>query len=187
MALADARLDMAREFPDWINPWKAAEGQRTFSGTVPLSRLERLRPLLESSDGEVGFKARFYLDSQRRAIVEIEVTAELPLRCQVSLEEYTHRVQRTSQLTVIEDEMGQLDLPEDHEATCTEDGRLSLASLAEDECILAIPQVPRKPGLKPPGSGAERDTSAGQKTYKPFAVLEKLLNAPETDQDSDSS
>ena len=178
---------MAREFPDWIDPWKAAEGQRIFSGNIPLSRLERLRTLLASSEGEVAFKARFHLDTQRRAMVDIEIAGSLPLKCQVSLETYLHRVERASRLTVIEHEMDQLELPEEHEATCVEDGRLSLAHLVEDECILALPQVPRRPGLKFEATQDQAGPSNGQDTYKPFARLGDMLKPAGTEPESDNS
>mgnify|MGYP000657491512 CR=1 FL=1 len=41
---------MAKEFPEWVDPWKVAEGRRIFEGTIPLARLTRLQPLL--ADGE---------------------------------------------------------------------------------------------------------------------------------------
>ena len=48
---------MSRDFPDFIDPWKAAEGQRVFFGTVPLKRMQRLSPLLVSAEGEADFEA----------------------------------------------------------------------------------------------------------------------------------
>ena len=44
---------MSREYPDWISPARAAEGKRTFSGTIPLSRMKRLESLLVNVQGEV--------------------------------------------------------------------------------------------------------------------------------------
>ena len=178
---------MAREFPDWIDPWKAAEGQRIFSGVLPLSRLGRLSSLLASTEGEVAFKTRFHLDAQRRALVDIEVAGELPLICQVSLETFLHRVERNSRLTIIENELDQLELPEEHEATCVEDGRLSLASLVEDECILALPQVPRRPGLEFEPDTDRAGASSGEDTYKPFARLGELLGPTGTEPESENS
>ena len=177
---------MAKEFPEWIDPWKAAEGRRVFSGSIPLAGLTRLRPLLADAEGEVTFSARFYLDAQKRATVDVKVVAELSLTCQVSLEDYAHRVERNSRLTIIEDERDQLALPEDEEATCASEGRLSLAGLVEDECILALPQVPRKPGQlldRPGDAGPSQDK---QDTYKPFADLGHMLKAKGSGQEPDN-
>jgi uncharacterized protein len=175
---------MAREFPDWIDPWKAAEGNRSFRGSIPFSAMERLAPLLAGSEGTVRFVVRFSLDGQRRAMVDVEAQADLPLVCQVSLEPYEHAVDRVSRLAVIEEEADQLRLPEGYEGTCTEAGRLNLVRLVEDECLLAMPQVPRKPGLEfEPYStgGTER---AEEKTRKPFADLGEMLKARRAEQDS---
>lgn len=173
---------MSREFPDWINPWKAAEGGRMYRGTVPLERLRRLAPLLAETTGEACFRARFWLDSQKRAMVDIEVEAGLPLVCQVSLERFRLPVQRHSSLAVVETESEQTSLPEEYEATCAHEGRLGLDELVEDELLLALPQVPRKPGLERPQ--AEPDEAAAddeQETYRPFAGLQKLLQGERKD------
>lgn len=175
---------MAKEFPDWVDPWKAADGRRIFTGSVPFSTMKRLLPLLAEDEGSVCFTVRFDRDSQNRAMVDVSVKAELPLLCQVSLEVYRHAVERSSRLVVIEDEAQQQGLPEGYEGTCAEDGRLSVASLAEDECLLAIPQVPRKSGLKfePYSTGGEAPEE--DRTRSPFAGLGDLLKARGTGQDS---
>jgi uncharacterized protein len=178
---------MAREFPDWVDPWKAAEGHRIFGGSIPLGAMNRLSPLLANTEGEAEFTVRFSLDGQRRVQVDIDVEAELPLVCQVSLEEYRHRIRRTSRLTVVETQAEQQDLPEGTEGTCTEDGRLKMAHLVEDECLLALPQVPRKPGLEFEGFSTGGDEAAVRRTNKPFAELGEMLKTRRTDQDSGNS
>ena len=37
---------MPREFPEFVDPWKAADGKRLFQGTIPLRWMRRLAPLL---------------------------------------------------------------------------------------------------------------------------------------------
>jgi uncharacterized protein len=133
------------EFPDRVDPWKAADGQRTFHGTMPLSRMGRLAPLLESTDGEARFTASFDYDRQKQLTVELEVEAGLSLMCQRSLEPYTEQIRRRSVLAVIEDISEQDELPENYEAVLVQDGRLTLLQLVEDELLLGVPQVPRNP------------------------------------------
>ena len=60
---------MSRDFPDFIDPWKAAEGHRVFHGTMPLKKMRRLSLLLASAEGEAGFEACFYFDPQSNAII----------------------------------------------------------------------------------------------------------------------
>src|SRR5210317_1678587 len=94
---------MSREFPDLLNPWKAADGRRTFEGTMPLARMQRLLPLLAPRQAEGGastsadavtdapvawndawFRADFAHDGQGNVTVELWVEAELTLVCQRS-------------------------------------------------------------------------------------------------------
>lgn len=157
---------MSREFPDWLDPWKAADGRRTFAGTMPLKRLERLTPLLapvaagsglaaEAGSGsdlglagewpDARFSAAFFHDSQGMVVIDLHVEARLPLVCQRSLEPYFEPVQRHSILTVVRDVAEQEFVPEHYEPVLAEQGRLALQVLVEDELLLAVPQVPRNP------------------------------------------
>lgn len=178
---------MSREYPDWVNPWKAAEGNRVFSGTIPLARMQRLAPCLAGVEGEASFTARFGLDSQRRVMVDVEVTAVLVLVCQVTLETFPYPVNRRSRLAVVASEGEQQGLPDDYEATCTENGRLAFERLVEDELLLSLPQVPRKPGLQAVdfSTGGSDNTSVAQpETYKPFAGLGDLLHGRQAKQET---
>ena len=139
---------MSREYPDWISPGRAAEGKRIFSGTIPIVRMKRLAALLVDAQGDASFTAAFRTDLDRRVIIDLQVEAALPLVCQASLEVYHEQVNRRSELAVIDDDNEQDDMPDNYEPVVTENGRLAIASLVEDELLLGLPQVPRKPGLK---------------------------------------
>ena len=176
---------MSREYPDWISPGRAAEGKRSFSGTIPLVRMKRLVPLLVDAQGggslgEASFVATFRMDLDKRVIIDLQVEAALPLICQASLEVYDEQVMRSSELAVIEHLSEEADLPSNYEPVQTEKGRLAIASLVEDELLLALPQIPRKPGLQ------KVEYSTGGKVIKkaepsegakknPFAVLQDML------------
>jgi len=138
---------MSREYPDWLDPWKAAEGHRTLAGSMPLKRMPRLRPLLASSEGEVRFSAAFDFDQQARVTISIAVDGQLPLICQRSLEPYLEPVHRQSLLGVIENISEEAMMPLNYEPVLVENRRLALLDLLEDELLLGLPQVPRKPQL----------------------------------------
>jgi len=132
---------MSREFPDWINPWSAAEARREFSGTVALRRLDRLAPLLQldaeaAGAGSAGDEARFELscslDQDRRPRLDLRVVASLPLQCQASLELYREAVDRRASLGVIESEAEEEMLPPHLEPVLAPEGRLALITLVED-------------------------------------------------------
>ena len=171
---------MSREFPDWISPGRAAEGKRIFGGTIALSRLKRLAKLLVEADGEASFEAAFKFDMDKRVIIDLQVKADFPLLCQASLEVYNEHVQRRSELVVIDQEYDQEDLPDNYEPVLTENGRLAIASLVEDELLLGLPQIPRKPGLEKvefsTGGIAPKSVQTQKETRKnPFAALQGLL------------
>ena len=171
---------MSREYPDWISPGRAAEGKRIYSGTIAISRLKRLSALLEDDQGEASFVAAFRSDIDKRVIVELQVEAKLPLICQASLEVYDEHVNRRGELAVIDDEYQAGDLPESYEPVLTENGRLAIASLIEDELLLGLPQIPRKPGLSKveySTGGKPRKSLEPQKKAKknPFAALQGMI------------
>ncbi len=171
---------MSREYPDWISPGRAAEGKRIFSGTIPFSRMKRLAVELVDAQGEASFTASFRVDMDKRVVIDLQVEAALPLVCQASLEVYNEIVNRQSELAVIDDKNEQDEMPEHYEPVQTENGRLAIASLVEDELLLALPQVPRKPGLQKVeySTGGlptvEEGPEAGVKK-NPFAALQDML------------
>jgi len=181
---------MSREFPDLLNPWKAADGRRTFQGTMPLQRMRRLVELLAPQDrplepgaAEIGwkdpwFRADFAHDAQGNVTIELWVEAELPLICQRSLRPYLERVKRHSLLAVVENAEDQERLPEDYEPVLVEQGHMALLEVVEDELLLAVPQVPRDPtvaevNLSTDGSGPAEVTS--EPLRRPFEGLADLL------------
>lgn len=172
---------MSREFPDWVNPWSAAEGRRVYRGTLPLSRMKRLLALVESDAGEARFTAAFSQDMDRRPVVDIVVEASLRLMCQASLEAYDEVITRQSSLAVIESEAEIERLEDGAEPVKTDSGRLAFLDLVEDELILGLPQVPRRPGLdavtfesRSPDMPEVEEEAKGSNS--PFAGLDRMLD-----------
>lgn len=186
---------MSREFPDWVDPWKAADGRRTFQGTMPLKWMKRLSPLLAPVDQgadpgaewpDARFSATFGHDREGTVTVNIEVEAALPLVCQRSLETYLEQVSRHSELAVLESLEAQDLVPEHYEPVLAEHGRLALLDLVEDELLLAVPQVPRNPELRAirhstdagaqiVDEGGDDSGEEAERTHRPFENLAELL------------
>jgi uncharacterized protein len=124
-------------------------------------------------------------------IVDLQVEAALPLMCQASLEVYDEQVKRRSELVVIDheheqDDRGQDKWPENYEPVISEHGRLAVASLVEEELLLGLPQIPRKPGLEKveysTGGEVPASVTRQQKAKKnPFAALQQMLQRDEQD------
>jgi uncharacterized protein len=183
MATGDSEA-MSREFPDLLNPWKAADGRRTFEGTMPLRRMHRLQSLLAPQEDsgvawkDPWFRADFGHDSQGTVTVELWVEAELPLTCQRSLRAYLEPVKRHSLLAVVESVEEQELLPEDYEPVLVEQGHMALLDVVEDELLLAVPQVPRNPEVAKVDlstDGAAPAEPAAEPTRRPFEGLAGLL------------
>jgi len=183
---------MSREFPDFVDPWKAADGQRTFQGTMPIKRMKRLLPMLApmndgqddnlTGPGEAGFSARFSYDEQGLVTIHLSVEAELLLMCQRSLAPYSEKLQRQSILAVIEDVADQDSLPELYDPVLVEHRRMALLDIVEEELILAVPQVPKNPDIKAielSTDGVVRTPSVSEEeqSHKPFAGLAGLIKA----------
>jgi len=171
---------MSRDFPDFVDPWKAAEGQRVFRGTMPLKKMTRLSPLLASSGGEARFEIYFYFDLQHNAIIKVSIEADLILLCQRSLKKYTETVKRSSLLAVIRELSEQDMLPENYEPLLHEAGKLAMLDLAEDELLLAIPQIPKDPAVDEIELSTDGEVSSPSDDNKeilqrPFAGLDGLL------------
>ena len=174
---------MSREFPDWINPWAAAQGRREFHGTWPLAKMPRLAELLCARGGDARFSLKLGMDIDQRPVMALSVKAELPLTCQASLQPYLHAVEREVELGVVES-MDEVDLlPEHLEPVLVENGRLAVVTLIEDELLLGMPQVPRNPALDTlvvgVGDTAEPPPAkAGDELRQhPFARLGDMLSA----------
>jgi uncharacterized protein len=183
---------MSREFPDFIDPWKAADGRRTFQGTMPLKRLKRLGPMLAPEGGgqdeqlvardDARFIARFSYDEQGLVTIRLDVEAVLPLICQRSLAPYREKINRRSILVAIEDLGEQELIPESYDPVLVEQRRLALQDIVEEELLLAIPQVPRNPEieeieLSTDGKVRISSDAGKEQSYRPFAGLAGLMKA----------
>ena len=170
---------MSRDYPDWVNPWTAAEGQRQFAGSMALSQMLRLLPLLSSEGGQVRFELAFQLDQERRPEIDIQVFAELPLICQRSLQQYLEPIRRQSVVSVVMTQAEQDLLPEAAEPVLVEEGRIALKRLVEDELLLAVPLVPRNPDVDIVDLSTGEDEIVEDEKRQPFAELAKLKSSLE--------
>lgn len=187
---------MSREFPDYIDPWKAADGRRRFQGTLPLKRLKRLEPMLAPADEKLqtgplarhdaAFSASFGYDEQGLVTIKIHVEASLPLICQRSMEPYQEKVERNSLLVVIERVSEQDQVPESYEPVLVENRRLAIQDIVEEELLLAVPQVPKNPEvaaieLSTDGETRKPSVPEDRQRHRPFAGLAGLMKADTED------
>ncbi|MCC5864924.1 MAG: DUF177 domain-containing protein [Wenzhouxiangella sp.] len=161
---------MSRDFPDWINPDKAAAARREFSGTMPLSRMPRLSGLIEGIEqGSINFRLSFARDEQNQVRIDVKVEGRVPMRCQRTLAIFEQIVSGRSVVAVVSSEDEVASLPDDYEPVLCPDQRLELAALVEEEVLLSLPLVPVDPDTSQVGQ-PERLAD----THRPFEVLAEL-------------
>ncbi len=171
---------MSRDFPDWIDPDRAAQGERAYSGRVPVAWMKRLDGLLaepERDDGWIDFTLRVWKDDQKHPRLDLRLDGRVPMTCQRTLERYLQPIEGRSDLTVVESEAGLSVLPDDAEPKICPGGRLQIVELVEDEVLLLLPVVPIKPGSEPVEATAGRIDSPdddNEHASSPFAALEEL-------------
>jgi uncharacterized protein len=169
---------MSRDYPDWINPIKAAQARREFAGSMALAKMARLRDVLaEPGDLEIDFQIAFGLDEHGQVRAEVRVSGTVPLVCQRTLRPYAHQVESRSVLGLVADEQAAEALPEDYEPLLVADGRIRLEDLVCEEILLGLPLVPRAPDSRPIGNGRPVEAE----TYKPFAGLAELAAKADVD------
>lgn len=165
---------MSRDFPALVNFWRLAEARRGYQGTWPLARLERLTPLLGAADGEVEFAVNFGTDDAGYAFADLEIKAELMLRCQRTLEIFGFPVDLAVRLGLIAVEEDADALPDGYEPLLARDEPSPLIDLIEDELILALPLIAKKQvGSDEPAFVYETGPAPAPSNH-PFGALEAL-------------
>lgn len=184
---------MSRDYPDSVDPWKAAEGQRRFEGTVPITRMHRLEGLLapvnddgQAEPGEAEFVASFSFDREGYVTIDVTVKASLPLVCQRSLQRFIAEFERHSTLAVIENIEDEDAVPQHYEPVLVEERRMAIVELVEEELLLAVPQVPIDPEARDPElpGGVGMKTSSDREpepTHRPFEGLAGLMKTRDGD------
>ena len=156
-----------------IHPDRLASKPQVWEGTFTPGELERLADSLAAPEGELRYRLTAGLDRQRRKVVSCIIKGFVFLTCQASLEAFRHEISVDDRLVLVDEES---QLPPVEEESDTEDylvadEPLDIRDLVEDAVLLALPMVPRKPGLEEPREG---DGTPAVERPNPFAALASL-------------
>jgi uncharacterized protein len=156
-----------------IHPDRLSEKPLAFEGTFRPADLERLEDCVDNADGELRYRIVASLDRQRRKVVSCIIEGFVFLTCQSSLEAFRHDISLHDRLVLVDDEsqLPPVEEENDVEDYLVADEPLDIRDLVEDAVLLALPMVPRKPGLEEAKGGAGK--LATQKE-SPFAALASL-------------
>ena len=152
--------------------------RRSFAGELPVAAMPRLCGALAGSEGAVRYELDFGRDEFGTAYLDVRVQAPLTLLCQRSLEPFVLPMAVDTRLGLIKVERDEAALPPGCEPLLvSEDGRLSLSEVIEDELLLALPLVPVNPDSRLPDEVIDpgpKDASGPEQAENPFAVLREL-------------
>jgi uncharacterized protein len=169
---------MLAPLPDQIDVERAVAAGREYEGSVPLRRFERLLGMVHDGEGEVHYVLRFGRTIIGQPMVEIDADASLPLLCQGTLERFELPVSVRTRLGFITREEDEAALPEGFEPCLYTQGQVEPLALIEDELILMVPVIARKPGVTVEGVVSEGSLQEAledpQAKPNPFAALAAL-------------
>jgi uncharacterized protein len=155
-----------------IYPERLSSKPTVFEGCFAPGELERLEDSIANGEGELRYRITAALDRQRRKVVSCIIEGFVFLTCQNTLDAFRHGISVDERLVLVDREA---DLPGPADEADDEDYLVAaepvdIRDLVEDAVLLALPMIPRKPGLEETkGGGGEPAAKAS-----PFAALESL-------------
>jgi uncharacterized protein len=143
-----------------------------WEGTFAPADLERLEDTIADDRGALNYRVTAQLDPQRRKVVSCIINGFVFLTCQISLEAFRHDLSISDRLVLVDNEarLPSIEEESDSEDYVVADEPLDIRDLVEDAVLLALPMIPRKPGLEEAKGEA---SEAGEKA-SPFAALASL-------------
>jgi uncharacterized protein len=167
---------------------KLADARATLDLEIPVAELPGLPGELISGSGNVHAHLQFGRE-QGFMVAQVALRAQLELICQRCMGPMPMPIETSSPVLLIESEADAEAAPVEWETYLAAEGRLSLAALAAEELLLALPVVPLHADSSACEAAAGRALQArnaeavsqpqsadGQATARPFADLRALLD-----------
>jgi uncharacterized protein len=153
-----------------IDPKTLATKPKVFKGVLKPGDLPRLRDMVASPEGELRYEVTGSLDKQRRKVVSCIIKGFAQLTCRVSMEEFRYDIDVEDRLVLVDDEsaLPPIEMESEEEDFVVAEGPMDVRSLVEDAVILALPMIPRKPGIEEVPKAV-----AAPPRESPFAALKR--------------
>jgi uncharacterized protein len=165
------------QLPPYLDVRKLADQGATIEGQTTVASLPRLSEFEDSQDEIVDVALVFARDKEDGArTISGSVSTKLTFPCQRCLEPVTCDVEASVNLEMIWSEGQERSLPESREAFLVTEEKMPLASILEEELLLALPLVALHetcPEPLPVPDEPEPAVETGEKD-NPFAVLAEL-------------
>ena len=171
---------MAPGLPDRVDCAHLADDAVVLERVYPLGEMPRLQDLLADARGSVRASFAFATLGAGRAGATVAVEATPQLVCQRCMQGFAFAAAGSSEIEFASGSAGSSAAEAQREVYATEEGRVSLRELAEEELLLALPIVaacstPQTCGRAPAyQAGGEMQDMPGDRT-RPFSALQDLL------------
>ncbi len=160
--------------PEIVRYRKFADEKTELEGHIPLSRFQRLLPLLQENVGEVFVSIRFRKGSRERPLVTGSAKTSLSVMCQACLEPVEISIQVTINSILVPTESELLDLNRRQDGLVVTGDDLDLSQLFEDELIVNMPMAPRHEDGKCVNPVPLPEVEPVTETHRPFEDLKSL-------------
>lgn len=134
---------MLQQLPELIDPLRLVDEGQTLRGQIPLSRMQRLAPLLSTTQGVIDVELEFGRDERNLPSLHGRINAQLELICQRCLQPMPLAVYVQPALGLVTSRSEADYLPESYEPLLVGPEPLSLTVIVEDELVLGLPIVPK--------------------------------------------
>ena len=134
---------MINHLPDRLDLIATAEAGRVLRGTVAVSSLERLLPVLVSGEGELQVEMELGKDPDGTRYVKGSIQGDGMLKCQRCLENMTLPLDLNFRLGLVSSDAAASILPDWYEPLLVTAEPARIADMIAEEVLLAIPIVPR--------------------------------------------
>ncbi|GAA6133526.1 23S rRNA accumulation protein YceD [Oceaniserpentilla sp. 4NH20-0058] len=173
-----ARIMSHALFPVRVDPLKSVEQEAEFSGSIAVSKLDRLQDFLQDDSGEAQVEIQFGHDEQGTALLRGKSHANVRMTCQRCMNPVEVALVTDFELGIVFSDEQAKHLDKQYEPVIAEHESLELLPVIEDELILSLPMYAYH---KECGDHELVDTPKEvekpvetQAPNNPFSVLEQL-------------
>lgn len=131
------------QLPVEIDPIALAQKEASLKGNYRLGSFQRLKSMVKNSDLRAEFMLQFERNEQGIPIITGSIHVGVDLICERCGELVHFDFELSPRLAPVLNENRARELPDDYEPLVTQGLPVLLASLIEDEILLAIPMIPK--------------------------------------------
>ena len=134
-----ARIMNQGLFPVRVDPLKSVELEAEFSGSISVSKLERLQDFLQDNSGEAQVEIQFGHDEQGTALLRGKCHAHVRMTCQRCMTPVAVALSTDFEVGIVFSDEQAKHLNKQYEPVIADSESLELLPIIEDELILSLP------------------------------------------------